>query len=86
MTPDYLVEAVADIPTLKAVFVTTMPDCLLFGEDVADFVMPGNCRSFVQRRVKPPRMAASLSEQFTFISAQMLDQVCTLHSTIGSTS
>jgi predicted regulator of Ras-like GTPase activity (Roadblock/LC7/MglB family) len=30
MTPDYISQAVEDIPALKAVFVTAMPDCLLF--------------------------------------------------------
>ncbi len=31
MTPEYLAKAVEDIPSLRAVFVTAMPDCLLFG-------------------------------------------------------
>ncbi len=31
MTPEHLAKAVEDIPSLRAVFVTAMPDCLLFG-------------------------------------------------------
>jgi len=31
MTPDFIAQAVEDIPSLRAVFVTAMPDCLLFG-------------------------------------------------------
>jgi predicted regulator of Ras-like GTPase activity (Roadblock/LC7/MglB family) len=31
MTPEFLAQAVDDIPPLRAVFVTTMPDCLLYG-------------------------------------------------------
>ena len=30
MTPEHLSQAVKDIPSLRAVFVTAMPDCLLF--------------------------------------------------------
>jgi predicted regulator of Ras-like GTPase activity (Roadblock/LC7/MglB family) len=30
MKPDYIAQAVQDIPSLKAVFITAMPDCLLF--------------------------------------------------------
>lgn len=37
MTSDYLAQAVKDIPSLQAVFVTTMPDCLLFDS----WVRPG---------------------------------------------
>ena len=36
MTPDYISQAVKDIPSLRAVFVTTMPDCLLFGSWVRE--------------------------------------------------
>ena len=35
MTPDFLAKAVEDIPSLRAVFVIAMPDCLLFGSWLA---------------------------------------------------
>jgi predicted regulator of Ras-like GTPase activity (Roadblock/LC7/MglB family) len=31
MTPEFMAKAVEDIPSLRAVFVIAMPDCLLFG-------------------------------------------------------
>lgn len=30
MKPDLMAKAVADIPSLRAIFVITMPNCLLF--------------------------------------------------------
>ena len=31
MTPEFIAQAVADIPSIRAVFITAMPDCLLYG-------------------------------------------------------